>query len=371
MHVPGVAAHVLHDPPQAPAWLQRAHAQQWQRWERRNARRLPDGFVVAARGYASQPNAHGSSAVASNAGEDSKENEFDLKHKIVTKESDMSERSDCEATGEAGNTLEAAPEEAAVQSSHGTVEGDLIKECGTHPQEKSMSHDESVNAGIDVATVSDAHAGKPDEPLFRDLPQDISEYTASSPVVGKLPQSNTHDGDGVQRLRNIMSTSRSGHAKNSLDLTVRAINVYDNLDKTSKSDNRLKRELLEWLGMQQNDTARSKLTTLYKTIPVGHRSLQTYQTILSLALEQNNLSWFATTHNEALQNLENGYQISRTMFRRAVEHRRWSIAMQIEEAHDEWYRNPSQSKLFWIHVSEIPQLLQKAIDLYKEYRVKA
>ena len=41
-------------PQQALALLNKHNAQQWQRWEKRNARRLPDGFVVASRGYASK-----------------------------------------------------------------------------------------------------------------------------------------------------------------------------------------------------------------------------------------------------------------------------------------------------------------------------
>ncbi|KAK5138601.1 hypothetical protein LTR08_000189 [Meristemomyces frigidus] len=41
-------------PPQTLAWMHRATSQGWERWERRNAKRLPEGFIQTTRGYTSR-----------------------------------------------------------------------------------------------------------------------------------------------------------------------------------------------------------------------------------------------------------------------------------------------------------------------------
>ncbi len=229
---------------------------------------------------------------------------------------------------------------------------------------------------------------------FADSPGELSETTQSSSrpdtsvclgevgVVlseeGSSPARQPYDSpdpaettaDRGRVLRSIFAMSnRSGNA-NDQALTQRAWAIYESLELGVKNDHILKIELLRWLAAQDNDLAGVRCQQVYRSIPKLNRTSEVYQTMLLRYLRLAQYDQATELHREALSHLENGYTISRLLFKHAVESNLWQLARDTAVQHNAVFTAQSQIgqvRVFWLHVSEIPQLLQKSLKLAKHF----
>lgn len=313
-HGHGMADGVFLDflyPQQALALLHKRSVQQSQRWEKRNARRLPDGFIVASRGYASRsrtanPRRVSRSRQIPEAGEEDDEYSF------------------------------------AEEST----------------KNKQADEDEGQEEWWQQSTASDplAEAEYKEDGLadFADSPMDLAE---PSP-------------EAVRKLRNIMSFNRRKEENlgKASRLTEQAWHLYGMIDTGADGDGRLKTELLSWLNVQRTESSDTYCAELYHAIPAAQRTLQVYEIALLVFLRRDQQLSVSKLHREALQNVDNGHQISKMLFRHAIDKEDWRLAIRTEKRHAEQFGDSSQMKLFWIQVSEIPQLLSSAMKLARSLK---
>ncbi|KAK3714287.1 hypothetical protein LTR37_007873 [Vermiconidia calcicola] len=318
-------------PPKALAWFRRTSGQQLQRWEKRNMRRLPEGYVLVSRRYTSRSYRPF-------------EREEDVSgHRSEPQSGDASDSKSwydrvMKTAQENENT--ANPTVAAVQSDGGAQRPLRTDALGSKIVKSGPSSE--ANLSLDAG--------------FADSPGELAEAKS----------------DRMQTLRNIIMSTRERTSPTdtakSLALTERAWSLYESLNQEYKEDIRLKQELLDWLAVQQNESAVIHCTELYHSIPKESRTFEVYSAALALFMSREEHALALDLHTEALENLENGYLISRTLFRHAVDKQQWPLAIQAATQHNATYseRNQlSQIRVFWLHVSEMPQLFEKAVELAK------
>lgn len=297
-------------PQQALALLHKRSNQQSQRWEKRNARRLPDGFVVASRGYASRSRT--------------------AKAKRAAKEQNM-QRAQAEQ-GADGNSFQT----------------ESFKDKATAVQESSKDEWwETSSPGADQNGMLHNERG-PDG--FADSPLDLADAPP----------------EAIRKLRNIIAFKRkkTDARRQGQEAVEQAWHLYQTADDSGQADNRLRTELLRWLNEQQTEKASAYCTELYHSIPADQRTLEDYEIALNLFLRRDQHLSASKLHREALRKLENGDQISKVLFRYSVENELWRLAIRTEARHGEFYGESSpQMRMFWLRASEIPQLLSKAITL--------
>lgn len=306
-------------PPPALAVLQRANGQQWQRWERRNARRLPDGFVVASRGYASRPR---------------------LRNSRI-------EESDGVVTGRETSRIANDGEGARYKPFSGTINDE--------PRVKRRQDPERLR-DLEILRRPFAKTEPSTAGSFAATPSDLMESELASQTSGATD---------VEGLRHVMLLSRTGQAKNSAELVKTAINIYDSLDQANRDDVRLRSELLKWLSVQRQLTAKRKCIALYAKLSPEHRTLDIYRAVASARLAQNQDSAVPKIHREALRNVENGDQLSWSFFAYAVDKANWSMAIETWKTHHEHCVSRGEEHrldVFWLHVAEISELFPKAIS---------
>ena len=317
-------------PPQALAWLQRTSGQQLSRWERRNLMRLPEGFVVTSRGYSSksyQPSADNEEEIGEHYQQesltsDAPSREPENRYAILESLEDSSSAVESNDRGEQRQDLNIHSDEADIEQ----------------PQSQKQASEDQA----DFLPEFD----------FADSPGELAETTP----------------ERLQTLRNmIMSTrNKSISPEKSAELSKKAWNIFQSLDESTRADQRLRQELLDWLSLQRDLFAESRCAELYETIPSEQRTMEVYSTMLSLFLRQEDYKSATELHQEALRTLENGHQISRLLFTYAVEQQRWQLAIQTGLEHHATYRDSHQAnqiRVFWLHVSEIPRLLRKVKGL--------
>lgn len=320
-HVPapdGVFLDFLY-PPQALALLQRVSAaQKLQRWERRNMRRLPEGFIVASRGYASRSQARWSNAADAVEGEERLSKEIGGVYEPF-------------ASARQEESETPAPPNRRTSSS-----GD-----SEWSYDEAGRYEERTSDGADLT--------------FAISPGDLAESVPNS----------------LLSLRNLLMFNRGKKlhedSATSRKLAERAWTIYQALDDYSRDDPKLKRELLEWYSMHHDEVASSRCEELFQSMPTGQKTLEIYDSMLSMYLRLERLNSATYLHHEALQTLQNGHMISRRLFEHAVENGKWWLAMQTAKQHNSRYAELGQSRqidLFWLNVSEIPRLLDHGMKLF-------
>ncbi|KAI7482958.1 hypothetical protein KC351_g5399 [Hortaea werneckii] len=182
----------------------------------------------------------------------------------------------------------------------------------------------------------------------------------------------------MAKLRNTMSASRDSYKRLSpekaLLLSDRVLGLYDSLQDSDKEDSRLKVELLCWLAPYMTTQAEALCTELYRTIPVEERTLAVYQAALNVFLRRGRHVQALILHKEALQNIGNGDQVTKTFFTYALLEHRWPLAMNVESQHQAALASSqrdggaSKTNMFWFQVSQIPQLLPHAMEFAKYLR---
>ena len=307
-------------PPQALAWLQRASAQQQlQKWERRNTRRLPDGFVVASRGYASK----------------SYRRDANASHAVQGIEDGMP------SSGNVYTPFASEYQEDMDNLAHGNRGAD-------QSEQPEWAYDQTNRK-------EEQHTSDALEDTFAISPGDLAESTPNN----------------LSSLRNLLRFNRGksvhGDSETSRKLAERAWTIYQALDDDTREDQKLKRELLEWYAMHSNDIAASRCEQLFQSIPTGLRTLDIYNAMLSMYVRLENFDSAKHVHHESLQTLENGHVVSKRLFEYAVEHGKWNLAIQTATQHHSRYTELNQQhqiQLFWLHVSEMPQSIDHAMELY-------
>lgn len=310
-------------PPQALAWLHGANGQLWERWERRNAKRLPEGFVQTSRGYASRAYA----------------------------QPDLAE---VDRPQEQGYRRGSATKRLGIQEDQAQDLVHALRATQSANEERKSEARQGGSAQAHETTIADVLGG-----AFADSPGDLAEAAS----------------DSMQQLRNIMSSSRQsltrvGNEKKA-ELAERVLHIYDSMDQNSKNDARLKVELLDWLSVYPTNDAEVRCAQLYHSIHVHDRTLSVYQAALTVFLRRGRHVQAFNLHREALRNIANGDQVTKAFFRYAVDQHRWQLAMNIEAQYElsmEKMERGSRKDMFWFHVSEIPELLPKAIALSQYLR---
>ena len=321
-------------PQQALAWLQRANGQQWQRWEKRNARRLPEGFILATRGYASR--SHGQVACP-------EDNDADDESQETSNNYATNNQRDEDARMEQDDKVWTDRGQRKIGRIDSAESSQYLDALGTTQEEGILSGNEILS-----------------ENEFADSPADLAELSQ----------------DALQRLRRIMMSNqdRSMHEdqQKSRGLTERAWSVYETVGQDNR-DVRLKQEMMSWLSMHHNEEADSRCMEMYASIPPDQRTLQVHEAALSVFLRREQFILASKLHKDVLRTIDNGHRISRTLFRYAVEHQQWELAIDTEAYHHEWYTDANQAgqiSIFWLHVSEMPHFRSSAVRLFNYVQLK-
>ncbi|TKA30052.1 hypothetical protein B0A50_02771 [Salinomyces thailandicus] len=309
-------------PPQALYWLSRTAGRPWERWERRDSKRLPDGFIQTSRAYASR--AYFQDVPP---GVERQEDAAQGEERI-----DASERPGLGPGQRLGKRTElprTVPEEDETDKEFDSIETKL----------QSMEMRQSTHG-------------------FVDLPGDVAE--AQSPVL--------------QKLSNILLASQGSHRRLAPDkarsLSDRVLALYNSLDQVDKDDDRLRVEMLIWLSPYTSNDAEALCSELYRTIPSGLRDLRVYQAALDVFTRRGRHVQALILHKEALRNIPNGDQVTKTFFAYALQQRRWSLAVNIESQYETALMSGQQASgikrsMFWFHVSQVPRILPHALVLAK------
>lgn len=342
-------------PPHALALLQRSNGQPWERWERRNARRLPEGFVQASRGYSSRSHARLSDAKSKDDGVA----EFLAEQEAV-------ETNATEAVKKPG---EEDPKDGAewvrmepIPDSAGTDEGYTIANAvNTHVTTSLVREITATTKPREAAIEVDVDEDEPSDALSAISPGDLSDAGARELDL----EANPHEA-----LRTMMIGRRRKYTAQDIS---RAWSLYNSLPESTRADHRLMHELLLWFSRIDLETAQAHSISLFWALPLEARTLQDYEAVLNAFLKRKTYDAVAGVHQEALRSISNGQQITKRLFEQAVNDGNWQLALQVKEDHDNAFKDDPaaesrQKALFWINVTEIPNLIEKAEALVHKCR---
>lgn len=327
-------------PPQALALLRTASRQNNEKWEKRNARRLPEGYVQASRGYASRARSKRSERRKEDRGEElSRLAEADMEG---SSEREEPSREADPLIGEDGeNTILPDPHELDEDPAQGNSGSRMVGSSATH-----------INLPlVDLDTI-DEEGPEP-----------------TSPSIG-IEEASV---DPLQKLRSLLGYQRRTDDRTNVEkrlaLTKRVLATYESLKESDRCDLRLKLELLHWLSGQKTSEGNVKCSELYHSIPLQHRTLPVYIAALTVFLRRGLHVQAVKLHREALTNIPNGDQVTKSFFGYAVNNDRWQLAMNVEAQYRQQGRKGfAGEKMFWLHVSEMPDLMRKACKLDKHLR---
>ncbi|KAK4505406.1 hypothetical protein PRZ48_003369 [Zasmidium cellare] len=305
-------------PPQALALLHRTQGQCCERWERRNAGRLPEGFVQVPRGYSVRSYANASGAAARDQKQDRSDNSSDNVADI--RSSDELDR----------------------QTDLG----------GDQPVEEQASADSFI-----VREPSDG----------QHVPKSNYDPDAFGDTAGELAEAAIVEtsNDPYKALRDLMAGR--GVARGT-DTTALSWRLYMSLSDDEKEDTGLKTRLLTYFAAQSNDVADAHCISLYYAIPLKDRQMPIYQAALTAFLRRKDVEFALGLHKEALGNIPNGHHISKELFKYAAETNHWYIAIHLQSHYLEVPGQKSQLGMFWLNISELPNLLEASTSFYIRLR---
>jgi pentatricopeptide repeat-containing protein PET309 len=317
-------------PPQALALLHRNGSHYTERWERRNERRLPNGFIQANRQYSSKAKARKRAPTA--------------------------------------NTVPTR-EEAAVETMQDTIQADM--DGWNDPYgDQIQPLDGSTDAnGYLEQTEASGKIGESDDTSSADSPAELAEKAEITAAI-RISKD----------LRSYIADTDSGAALNqsakslkySLKHTEHAWSLYEQLGPRDREDVGLKIKLLQWLSDYRNEPAETHCLELYHDIPSNRRTLAVYKSALPTFIRSNLYGLAEQGHAEALDQLENGHEVSVWLCSTAIENEMWDLASRVKQQLDakhggqarEWVDN-----IFWRQIAKTPDLLSKAINLSKHFRM--
>ncbi|KXS94668.1 hypothetical protein AC578_4887 [Pseudocercospora eumusae] len=308
-HLPsdGVYSDFLY-PPQALACASRAHGQLKEPWERRNARRLPEGFVQAPRRYSLRIH----STISPGDGDDQAEGS-------TIGSVDLSGGIDPEHDGQAKNTaakLETSPEETLDETFPAISSTELAENSTPKPSAETVRHTEEGARFDDLA--------------------------------GAHPASESEQ-DRLIQLRHTLATNA---LKASPELVHHTWKLYVSLTSDDRDDLRLKERFLSWLSEIQSTDVLAHIITLFWSIPLEKRTLPLYQTACQVFLNSESSREIAVAlHDEAVSHLANVSQLSSSIFSIVMKRDLWHLALQIFRA-SEYQSDPRQHDLFLVKIAE-------------------
>jgi len=310
-------------PPQALALLHRNGSHPAERWERRNERRLPKGFIQANRGYASK------------AKRKNRQGLVEKKKEVVTSyQWDVTER----------DTVQKPVGETIQQPDAADANGDL-------------AHSEVPE-----------HVGESEDVEKTESPEELAEKVRLAAITNEIRTG--------KELRSLLATPNPGaalvHPERSLKYTDHAWSLFEQLGEKDRADVGIKMKLLEWLSHYRNDSAETHCLELYHAIPATRRTLAIYMSTLPVFMRSNLFGLAEQAHAEALDQLENGHEVSVWLCSTAIENEMWDLASRVKQQLDAKHRDQARDwvdNIFWRQIAQTPKLLSKAINLSKHFRM--
>jgi pentatricopeptide repeat-containing protein PET309 len=321
-------------PPQALALLHRNgnhHTERWERRnERRNERRLPKGFIQANRQYSSKAKVR-RRLLTADIVTPREETANDMPQD--TSEADMDGWND-----PYGDQVQ--PLDVPIVANGPLAQSDLSRQTG---ESDDLS---SADSPAELAEKAEITAA------FR-MSKELRSYIA-------IPDSDTA----------LKQPGRS--LKFSVEHIEHAWSLYEQLEPRDREDIGLKVKLLEWLSKYRNEAAETHCLELYHAIPPTRRTFAVYKSALPTFIRSNLYGLAEQGHAEALDQLENGHELSVWLCSTAIENEMWDLASRVKQQLDakhggqarEWVDN-----IFWRQIAKTPDLLSKAINLSKHFRM--
>lgn len=350
-------------PPQALAYVHRTSRQQLDSWEKRNARRLPEGFVQTSRRFSSK----------SGSPSDMEDNE--------SKTSSMAQPpGDGNASG-TGEESSPRPHGGLLGESEDTIEREARLYRGrSRKGEAGLAQDleEDLMAAGDAKFRTlkhqvDGHdqndSGFASSPTYLaegypdgfSKPQDSLDSTLFHDI-----EDTAHDPTGrLRHLRQILGMQSKSITTSEIR---QAWRLYLSLADVDKQDARLKEKLLVWLDERTDDLADAHMFSLYCSIPIDARTLITYQTVARSFVRRREIAMLHAMHKEALRGIPNGQQITFQLFEEGLRSRDWTLSRRVVLDHDKILTNdgrPQQIQLFWAKVPGIQDLVDLVTPVVK------
>lgn len=307
-------------PAPALAWMSAANVQQRERRQRLNAKRMPERVVQATRGYSSGSHVQLSALPDAQGGDD------------------ISQDSTAKSIGE------------AVPSTGRTLADDAEVEESAEDRSDSM---QQISLSLDM----EEQPGDDNE--FAQSPADPAQ--SSDP-----PLDDEATSDPLRYLRRLLSGMKPPRGE---DGTLRSWKLYNCLDEDDRRDPLLKNEFLQWLVTQDNTVANAHGISLYWSLPLSERRLPTYQAALKAFIRRKDLDSAVGLHKEALNNIDNGGQITKELFRYALRETLLETALLVQTQHHDHFSGPGQTHqlaLFWLNVADMPDLMDVTSSTVKK-----
>ncbi|GAB7332470.1 hypothetical protein MBLNU13_g04267t1 [Cladosporium sp. NU13] len=315
-------------PPQALALLHRNGSHPAERWERRNERRLPKGFIQANRGYASKAKRKNR-----RAGEIAQEKRQE-KEVVTSYQWDVTDR----------DTIQ--------QSNRGTVQ-----QLDAADANGDLAHSEVPEL-----------VGEPEDVEETESPEELAEKAKQAAITNEIKKG--------KELRSLFATPNPGAALQtpgrSLRHTEYAWSLFEQLGEKDRADVGIKMKLLEWLSHYRNESAETHCLELYHAIPATRRTLATYMSTLPVFMRSNLFGLAEQAHAEALDQLENGHEVSVWLCSTAIENEMWDLASRVKQQLDAKHGGQARDwvdNIFWRQIAKTPNLLSKAINMSKHFRM--
>jgi pentatricopeptide repeat-containing protein PET309 len=240
------------------------------------------------------------------------------------------------------------------------------------PGNAERDHDSDHSVADTVAKELGGQDRSTDDTDISGEPQE-DDYSFDEPL--KLHTSTTTL-PGVKELRSLMNSSADDavfeQPDKSLMYTEKAWALFEALGDKDREDMTLKTKLLEWLSKHRNETAETYCLELYHSIPAAHRTLAVYKSALPAFIRSNLYGLAEQGHAEALDRLPNGHEVSVWLCKIAIENEMWDLASRVKHQLDVKHDGQATAwtdNMFWRRISETPDLLPKAINLSKHYRM--
>jgi pentatricopeptide repeat-containing protein PET309 len=322
-------------PPQALALLHRNGGLPAERWERRNERRLPKGFIQANRRYSSK-----------------------AKNRTRTKQEIARDR---EQKKEAVNSYQ-----------WDVAHDDRVQKLDATDADEQLAQSKIPE-----------HDGESDDFSNADSPSELAETGELAELAEQAEQAKqaaqsaiTLEIKTLKELRSLVATPNPDAAleepARSLKHTEYAWSLFEQLGAKDRADIGIKIKLLEWLSHYRNEAAETHCLELYHAIPATRRTMAIYMSALPVFIRSNLYGLAEQAHAEALDQLENGHEVSVWLCSTAIDNEMWDLAARVKQQLDAKHGGQARDwvdNMFWRQIANTPNLLSKAINLSKHFRM--
>jgi pentatricopeptide repeat-containing protein PET309 len=316
-------------PPQALALLHRNGSHIAERWERRNERRLPKGFIQANRRYSSK-----------------------VKKRNRTKE-------------------EIALDREQAKEAVTSYQWDVLHDDRAQKLDATVADEQLAQSEIpEHDSTSDyfASANSPSELAELDEQAEQAKQAKQSAIMNEIKT--------LKELRSLVATPNPDAAleepARSLKNTEYAWSLFEQLGAKDRADIGIKIKLLEWLSHYRNEAAETHCLELYHAIPATRRTMAIYMSALPVFIRSNLYGLAEQAHAEALDQLENGHEVSVWLSSTAIENEMWDLASRIKQQLNAKHAAQARDwvdNIFWRQIAKTSNLLSKAINLSKHFRM--